>query len=319
MIKEIVEFMDANEGIEDYFLKRELNDIYLVGDKKDSFLAVVDVKSKNQKRIKISDKILKELEKKEIEKLIFLENNSKALPRKQLNKDKGVGGAGIFLFSIYYELQDNQVVFYRKKDDIKIKEKDFQKKLISATQGISFQLNSGLSYVQNKHFKKIIDIVLQRSFILLSKNIVNMKFAILNKQIKEKGNIKLAFFVSNNLIRKFRDAYLKRKVFSYDVENNASKFISGKCNICHQKSSLLSSPAFLSNYGVEFSQKVSLGINYNQIVCPECATKLEKFRYMTENKLTNPFPLFLDKKNLFGQQMAILDTNEKRRKFNTII
>lgn len=319
MIKEIVEFMDTNEGIENYFLKEELNDIYLISDKKDSYLAVVDVKSKNQKLIKVSDKTLKEVQKNELEKLVFLENNSKALPRKQLNKDKGVGGAGVFLFSIYYELQDNQIVFYRKKDDIKIKDKDFHKKLISVTQGISFQLTSGLTYVKNRHFKKIMDIVLQRSFILLSKNMANLQFAIFNKQIKEKGNIKLAFFVSSNLIKNFRDSYLKRKVFSYDVENNTSEFTSGKCNICHQESSLLSSPAFLSNYGVEFSQKVSLGINFNQIVCPDCATKLEKFRYMTENKLTNPFPLFLDKKNLFGQQMAILDTNEKRRKFTEVV
>ena len=42
MIKEIVEFMDANEGIEKYFLKEELNDIYLVSNKKNIFLAQVN-------------------------------------------------------------------------------------------------------------------------------------------------------------------------------------------------------------------------------------------------------------------------------------
>ncbi|AFL68255.1 hypothetical protein [Sulfurospirillum barnesii] len=319
MIKEIVEFMDANEGIENYFLKEELNDIYLVSNKKDTFLAVVDIKSKNQKLIKISDNALKELQKFEIEKLILLENNSKALPRKQLNKDKGVGGAGIFLFSIYYELQDNQIIFYRKKEDIKIEKNDFEKKLISVIQGIKFQLDSGLTYVQNRGSKKIMDIVLQRSYILLSESINDLQFAIHNKQIKEKGNIKLAFFVSDNLIKKFRESYLKRKVFSYDVENNVSEFTSGICNICKQESLLLSAPAFLSNYGVDFSQKVSLGIDFNQLVCPECATKLEKFRYMTENKLTNPFPLFLDNKNLFGKQMSILNSDEKRKNFREII
>lgn len=319
MIKEIVEFMDANEGIEKYFLKEELNDIYLVSNKKNIFLAVVDIKSKNQKLIKIVDKTLNELQKLEIEKLVFLENNSKALPRKQLNKDKGVGAAGVFLFSLYYELQDEQIVFYRKKEDINIQEKDFEKKLISATQGIKYQLDSGLTYLQNKSSKKIMDIILQRSHNLLSKSIFDLQFAIRNKQIKEKGNIKLAFYVSNTLIKRFRESYLKRKVFSYDVENNANEFTNGKCNICEKESSLLSSPAFLSNYGVDFSQKVLLGINFNQIVCPECATKLEKFRYMTENKLTNPFPLFLDNKSLFGKQMDILGSDEKRKDFREII
>ena len=118
---------------------------------------------KNQKLIKIVDKTLNELQKLEIEKLVFLENNSKALPRKQLNKDKGVGAAGVFLFSLYYELQDEQIVFYRKKEDINIQEKDFEKKLISATQGIKYQLDSGLTYLQNKSSKKIMDIILQRA------------------------------------------------------------------------------------------------------------------------------------------------------------
>ena len=320
MIKEIVEFMNANESVENYFLKEELDDIYLVCNKKEIFLVAINTKSKNQKLVKISDKTVVELQESEIKKLIYLENNSKALPRKQLNKDKGVGGAGIFLFSIFYEIKDNQVIFYRKKDDSKIQEKDFQKKLISPTQGILFQLISGETYVQNRHFKKIIDFVLQKSYMLLSESRSNIKFAFLNKQIKEKGNIKLAFFVSNNLIKKFRDAYLKRKVFNYDIENNPNKFISGRCNICHQKSLSLSSPAFLSNYGVEFSQKVSLGINFNQLVCTECATKLEKFRYMTENnRLTNPFPLFLDNKSLFGQHMNILSSDGKRKDFRELI
>lgn len=319
MIKEIVEFMDANEGIEEYFLKEELSGVYLVCNKKRAFLAAIDGKSKSQKIVKILDETIIELQRSEIEKLIFLENNSKALPRKQLNKDKGVGGAGVFLFTIYYELEDNQIVFYRKKDDSKIKEKDFNKKLISATEGIQFQLNSGLTYIQNGHFQKIIDYILKRSSDLLSENIDNLKFAISNKEIKEKDNIKLAFFVSNNLIKRFREAYLKRKVFVYDIDSNTADFIRGECNVCHQESSLLSSPSFLSNYGAEFAQKISLGVKFNQIVCSECALKLEKFRYMTENKLTNPFPLFLDNKSLFGKQMSVLDSNEKRKNFREVI
>lgn len=319
MLKEIVEFMDFNEGIENYFLKEELKDIYLIYDKKQIFLSIVDLKSKNTKQIKILNSQIAEMPQKTIEKLIFLENNSKALPRKQLNKDKGVGGAGVFLFSLHYELINNQIIFYRNNKDVKIKEHLFNKKLISPLQGIQNQIDSGKTYIQNRNFKKLLDIVVHKCSTLVSQNARNLHFAITENYAPEKGNIKLAFLVSNNTIKKFRESYLRRKVFSYDIEKNTNKTKNGVCNICNQKSSLLASPAFLTNYGVDFSQKTSLGLDYNQLVCPTCATKLEKFRFMTENKLTNPFPLFLDNKSLFGQQIVTLNDEDKKKNFREII
>jgi len=129
MIKEIVEFMDANEGIEKYFLKDVLQDNYLINDRNNTFLVNIDTKSKQHKLNKIQDNYTSTLSGRELKKIIFLENNSKALPRKQLNKDKGVGGAGVFLFSLYYELQE-EVVFFRKKEDISLNQKDWKKNLL---------------------------------------------------------------------------------------------------------------------------------------------------------------------------------------------
>jgi len=311
MIKEIVEFMDANEGIENYFLKETFKELYLVNSKNENFLAIVDNKSKSNKLLKITQNNTFDLKQKELQKLIFLENNSKALPRKQLNKDKGVGGAGVFLFSAYYEKIGDYVFLYRtqKKDKDKI----------SLTKGIEYQLESAISYCQNNHLKKILELIKKNIIALIAKHYKDLQFAISEEMIPEKGNIKIACFVSNRAIEMFKNFYLPRKVFSYDVEKNPKKFTSGACHICNSYSDTLSSPAFLSNYGVEFSHKTALGIDFNQIVCPICATKLEKFRYMTENKLTNPFPLFLDKKNLFSQQTSILNNDEKKKSYREMI
>jgi CRISPR-associated protein Csh1 len=319
MIKEIVEFMDANEGIEKYFLKDVLQDNYLINDRNNIFLANIDTKSKQHKLNKIQNNRVSTLSDRELKKIIFLENNSKALPRKQLNKDKGVGGAGVFLFSLYYELQEEEIVFFRKKEDISLNQKDWKKKLISSSQGIQNQLNSALTYISNRHLKKMLKLIEQKSFALIKDNIENIKYAINETIIAEKGNIKLAFLVSDRAITKFRESYLQRKVFLYDIENNKNKFTKGKCSICNQNSKILSSPSFLANYGIEFSSKLELGIEFNQLVCGKCSMKLEKFRYLTENKLTNPFPLFIDKKSLFGNQIAVLNHSEKKKNYRDII
>lgn len=309
MIKEIVEFMDANEGVEEYFLKERFQEIYLVNSKNENFLAIFDNKSKEDKLLKITQNNSSDLRQIELEKLIFLENNSKALPRKQLNKDKGVGGAGAFLFSAYYEKFGDYIFLYRKKDD----------KKVSLSKGIEYQLDSAITYCQNVHLKKILQLIKVNILNLIARNYYNLQNAIEGELIPQSGNIKIACFVSNRAISMFRNFYLQRKVFSYDVDKNKNKFVEGNCHICNKFSHTLSSPAFLSNYGVSFSNKIGLGIDFNQIICPNCATKLEKFRYMTENKLTNPFPLFLDKKNLFSQQTVILNDNEKKKNYSDII
>jgi len=319
MIKEIVEFMDANRGIEKYFLKNILQNVYLVSNRDNTFLANIDTKSKQHKLNKIQNNSVNTLSGKELEKIIFLENNSKALPRKQLNKDKGVGGAGVFLFSLYYELQEDEVVFFRKKEDISLDKKNWKKKLISPSQGIQNQLTSASTYSQNRHLKKMFKLIEQKSFSLIKDNVENIKYAISEEIISEKGNIKLAFLVSDRAISIFRESYLQRKVFLYDVENNKNKFIKGECSLCNKYSEFLSSPSFLANYGMEFSSKSGLGMEFNQLVCDKCSMKLEKFRYMTENKLTNPFPLFINKKSLFGNQTVVLNDREKKKSYRDIV
>jgi CRISPR-associated protein Csh1 len=311
--------MDENRGIEKYFLKDVLQNIYLVSNRDNTFLANIDTKSKQHKLNKIQNNNIHTLSGKELEKIIFLENNSKALPRKQLNKDKGVGGAGVFLFSLYYELEKEEVVFFRKKEDVSLNQKDWRKKLISPSQGIQNQLTSASTYSQNRHFKKILKLIEQKSFSLMKDNIENIKYAIDKEIISEKGDIKLAFLVSDRVISIFREFYLQRKVFLYDVENNKNKFTKGECSVCNQYSEILSSPSFLANYGMEFSSKSGLGMEFNQLVCDKCSMKLEKFRYMTENKLTNPFPLFINKKSLFGNQTVVLSNSEKKKNYRDIV
>lgn len=319
MLKEIVDFIDENPSVENYFLQKDFKSTYLINHKDEVFLSILDSKSKNEKYLKIQKQKKSDLTIKEFEKILFLENNSKALPRKQLNKDKGSGGAGVFLFSfLYYEYIDNEILIYRKKEDKNIQVKDWKKKLISPTMGILNQLETSKKYFENKNFYKVLEYIENKNIGLISRNIENLKYAIENKLIASKGDLKNLFFVSNKTISIFRKYYLKRKVFIYDMENNKDKFINSICHICKREDKL-SSPAFLSNYGVEFSTKIDLKINFNQMVCSNCAMKLEKFRYMTENKLTNPFPLFLDKKNLFVRHISLFNNDEKRKNFREII
>ncbi len=312
MIKEIVEFMDANEGIEDYFLKEKFNEVYIVLDTKlKHSLMIIDSKSKQQQFKKVIKNDVFKLTQYEKEKIFLLENKSKALPKKQINKNKGMGGASPFLLSFYYEEEKDNILFWRKKGSSDC-----------VIDGVIAQLTSAITYSNNIRLTQII-IYLRDNLLFIFKDFRNeIGFAINQKFIKEKGNIKLAIFVSDLAINKFRDYYLSRKVFIYDKNKNSHEFQNGYCSICtkYSKNNELSSPAFLSNYGVDFSKKINLNIKYNQVVCSDCATKLEKFRYMSENnELTKPFPLFINKKSLFGDQKSILSNREKKKSYREII
>jgi CRISPR-associated protein Csh1 len=338
VLKEIVEFMDANNGIEEYFIQDEVSNTYLhyllkINQKDIDGEIFFSTSTNKMKNNIVSGKLLdlKNLNLEMKNELKYMTYYQKGMHNKYLDKNEGLGGSSPYILTV-------KVLF-----DI-----ENEKELI--TTNIIKSLNNG-EYINrvNTQFEKAIE--------YLRENNLQPIFSLQKYNSKEElGNIKeilinsLEIILINNIkIKDFlREKYLKQKtgkkivyvdiriyldvglVKIIDFYNNFVKerafldknlpIAEGECSICNKYSNELSLPYILNSGGDDFGMKLTMPLKLINQVCKECTLKLHKFKVMTDNnQLTKPFPLFIDKKNLFGKQKSILEDNEKKKSYHEII
>ena len=110
MIKEIVEFMDANEGIEEYFIQDEVSNAY--------FLYYIkinkDIVCRDLLDIDNLDRELKDI-------LKYMTYYQKGMHNKYLTKDYGLGGSSPYILTIIVNYDGNS--FTTNIKDTKIKKR----------------------------------------------------------------------------------------------------------------------------------------------------------------------------------------------------
>jgi CRISPR-associated protein Csh1 len=121
VIKEIVEFMDANEGIEEYFIQNEVSNSYFhYYIKINQNIDLLDIDN--------LDSELKEI-------LKYMTYYQKGMHNKYLTKDYGLGGSSPYILTISINYDGNH--FLTNINDTKIKKKTkkmiFNKKRVKTT------------------------------------------------------------------------------------------------------------------------------------------------------------------------------------------
>ncbi|DAB31615.1 MAG TPA: hypothetical protein CFH79_08190 [Sulfurospirillum sp. UBA11407] len=304
MIKEIVEFMDANEGIEEYFIQDEVSKsyehYYIKINNEIVCRSIVDLDLLNDDEMK---NILK-----------YMTYYQKGMHNKYLDKNNGLGGSSPYILTVKLLFDGNFI-----KTNIKENNKN----------RIEVQFKSSLNYIEDEIQKNEID-ELQKfmvknleNFLLLEKQfgeLLKKKYDNQKKDKKEPVTIDIRIYIDVGLdkVKIFYESFVKKRAF---LDTKAAGVYKGKCSICDCDSDELSLPYVLSTLGTKtFEMKPTMPLNITNAICKTCTLQLHKFKVMTDNnQLTKPFPLFIDNKSLFGQQVAILNDNEKKKKYKEII
>lgn len=303
MIKEIVEFMDANEGIEEYFIQDEVSKAYehyyikINGDI--VCRSVIDLNLLNDTEIK---NILK-----------YMTYYQKGMHNKYLDKNNGLGGSSPYILTV-------KLLFDGDFIKINIEEKDKNR--------IEVQFKSSLDYIEDGIQKNEI-LELQKfmvgnleKFLLSEKQFGEILKKKYDSQKKDKKTVSLdvRIYIDVGLekVKSFYEFFVKKRAF---LDTKAAGLYKGKCSICECTSDELSLPYVLNTLGTKtFEMKPTMPLSITNAICKTCTLQLHKFKVMTDNnQLTKPFPLFIDNKSLFGQQVAILNDNEKKKKYTEII
>ncbi len=303
MIKEIVEFMDANEGIEEYFIQDEVSKAYehyyikINGDI--ICRSVINLDLLNDTKMK---NILK-----------YMTYYQKGMHNKYLDKNNGLGGSSPYILTVKL-LFDGDIV------QTNIEEKDKNR--------IEVQFKSSLDYIEDSIQKNEIT-ELQKfmlanleKFLLSEKQfgeILKKKYDNQKKDRKTVSiDVRVYIDVGLEKVKIFYESFVKKRAF---LDTKAAGLYKGKCSICECISDELSLPYVLNTLGTKtFEMKPTMPLNITNAICKTCTLQLHKFKVMTDNnQLTKPFPLFIDNKSLFGQQIAILNDNEKKKKYKEII
>ena len=312
MIKEIVEFMDANKGIENYFIQNEVSNAYL------------------HYYIKIKDNMfchdlldIDNLDSELKETLKYMTYYQKGMHNKYLDKNKGLGGSSPYILTVK--------VFYNKKDDNEIIKtnlynlKPLKNSILSNR--IKVQFESARSYIEDEEEKENL-IYIQKylennleTILLSKKSIIAELQQKYDNQKKEKKevSIEIRVYVDVGLdkVKSFYEKFVEKRAF---LDTKKAGIYKGKCTICNKESDELSLPYVLSTLGDDWGMKLTMPLKLTNYVCKTCTLKLHNFKVMTDNQqLTKPFPLFIDKKNLFGQQKSILRDNKKKKSYREII
>jgi CRISPR-associated protein Csh1 len=303
MIKEIVEFMDANEGIEEYFIQDEVSKAYehyyikINGDM--ICRSVIDLDLLNDAEMK---NILK-----------YMTYYQKGMHNKYLDKNNGLGGSSPYILTLKLLFDGNFI-----KTNIEEKDKN----------RIEVQFNSSLDYIEDDIQKNEI-VELQKfmvgnleKFLLSEKQFGEILKKKYDSQKKDKKtvsiDVRIYIDVGLEKVKSFYESFVKKRAF---LDTKAAGLYKGKCSICECTSDELSLPYVLNTLGTKtFEMKPTMPLNITNAICKTCTLQLHKFKVMTDNnQLTKPFPLFIDNKSLFGQQVAILNDNEKKKKYKEII
>ena len=303
--------MDANPNIEDYFIQDELSSSYLhyyikinQVDKENSIVcrSLIDLNSLNSE--------LKNI-------LKYMTYYQKGMHNKYLDKNKGLGGSSPYILTvkIFYDYKNNNDIFATNLRD--------------KADRIEVQFSSSLVYLDKEndnkqiHELKKIKEFLQRNLeqYLLSDTKIRNELRNKYKKQKKKNRVILEVRVYIDVglckVKYFYEKFIEKRAF---LDTKKAGLHKGICSICKQYSDELSLPYILSTLGNDFGQKLTMRIKITNAICKTCTLKLHKFKVMTDNnQLTKPFPLFIDKKSLFGEQKNILKDNTKKRSYREII
>lgn len=308
MIKEIVEFMDANPNIEDYFIKDELSNSYLH----------YYIKIKNNM---ICNSLLdiENLDDEFKNILKYMTYYQKGMHNKYLDKNKGLGGSSPYILTVkvFYNIDNNKEII--KTNLYNIKPNNANRIKVQFESAIKYlrddneknELSSIQKYLEENLEEKLLE---NRIIIQTLKNKYNNQ-----KKDKKEVSIEVRIYIDVGLekVKSFYEKFVEERAF---LDTKKAGLHDGKCHICNKKSNQLSLPYILSTLGDEFGMKLTMPLKITNAICKTCTLKLHKFKVMTDdNQLTKPFPLFIDKKNLFGQQKEILKDNEKKKSYREII
>lgn len=303
MIKEIVEFMDANEGIEEYFIQDEVSKAY------EHYYIKINEEIVCHSVINLD--LLNDIEMKNI--LKYMTYYQKGMHNKYLDKNNGLGGSSPYVLTVKLLFDGNFVKTNIEENN---------------TNRIKVQLESSLDYIEDEIEKNEIRELQNflktnlKDFLLSQKNFEELLRKKYNNQKKDKKtvsiDIRIYIDVGLDKVKSFYKSFVKKRAF---LDIKAAGLYKGKCSICESNSDELSLPYVLNTLGTKtFEMKPSMPLNITNAICKICTLQLHKFKVMTDNnQLTRPFPLFIDNKSLFGQQLAILNDNEKKKKYKEII
>jgi len=332
MIKEIVEFMDANEGIEEYFIQDEVSEAY------EHYY--IKINGDIICRSVINLDLLNDIEMKNI--LKYMTYYQKGMHNKYLTKDYGLGGSSPYVLTVIIQYDGKN--FSTNINDIKTKKKSksiiFNKRVFrrfftsQSEQAIEHFDRIEQHFLQSRHYfdNKKDMFLLSKLRIFLFKNLEKILLSekqfgeILKKkydnQKKDKKvvsiDVRIYIDIGLEKVKSFYESFVKKRAF---LDTKAAGLYKGKCSICECTSDELSLPYVLNTLGTKtFEMKPTMPLNITNAICKTCTLQLHKFKVMTDNnQLTKPFPLFIDNKSLFGQQVAILNDNEKKKKYKEII
>ena len=325
--------MNANPNIEDYFIQDEISDTYLH----------YYIKLKND--IVCRDYLdVNKLNSSLRETLKYMTYYQKGMHNKYLTKDYGLGGSSPYILTItmYYNGEKFWTNILSQKDKKKtkrivlnkrkhrkyfIENKIDKNKVIECFNRIEQHFLQARKYLVNK--RDIYNLSKLRIFLVKNLNyhlIKNeaIKRILIDKYLKQKKDkkevsveIRVYIDVGLKRVKHFYEKFVEQRAFLNPKEAGIYK---GTCPICKRENVELSLPYFLSTMGDDFGMKLTMPLKITNAICKTCTLKLHKFKVMTDNnQLTKPFPLFIDKKNLFGEQKSILNDNEKKKSYKEMI
>ncbi|CAA6816311.1 MAG: Unknown protein [uncultured Sulfurovum sp.] len=304
MLKEIVEFMDENPKIEDYFIQNEVSNSYF-----HYYIKIEDdMVCRDLLDIENLDSELKET-------LKYMTYYQKGMHNKYLDKNKGLGGSSPYILSVK--------VLYSRKDE----KETITTNLNHKANRIKVQYESALGYLEEDEEKKrLVDIqkYLETSLekILLSNSMVRdelkQKYENQKKEKKEVSvEVRIYIDVGLEIVKSFYERFVEKRAF---LDTKTAGIHKGECSICGNYFDELSLPYVLSTLGDTFGMKSTMPLKITNAVCKGCTLQLHKFKVMTDNnQLTKPFPLFIDNRNLFGKQDSVLKDNEKKKSYREMV
>lgn len=302
MIKEIVEFMDANERIEEYFIQDDVSPSYL------HYYFKIHSKMICKSLIDIENLMDADLK----NTLKYMAYYQKGMHNKYLDKNDGLGGSSPYILTI-------KILFDGMNISTNITEKKKNR--------IDVQFTSAMEYLDNKTEKRelkklriLFKKYLEKCLLSEQKIVTDLKEKYDNQKKDKKSvaiDVRVYIDVGLEKIKSFYEKFVEKRAF---LDTKKFGFHEGACSLCGTESNELSLPYILNSGGDDFGMKSTMPIELINHICKTCTLKLHKFKVMTDNnQLTKPFPLFLDKKNLFGQQQVILKDDTKKKSYREII
>jgi len=327
MIKEIVEFMDANEGIEQY-LDAKIDGIFI-------YINLKDLQNIESKIIKGKSRVFKyyqfdgnELNDSTLDKdtqkvLYFIKVYSKGKNNnfQPYKKVKSLDSTSPFFMKVDFDFNGEEIKFYKfdKKNEIHLE----------ITKNINAHFLKALEYIdEDDEYKKYIETIKSKALELIPsfqfnnilKNLLKKELA--NKKGKttlEQETLYICLDVGYVQQIRFDSFYLKEKAFN--KKSSEMLFEKNKCNSCGTVKNI-SAPFLFTNYDRTFATK-NFGMTYNFKVCADCAIKLIKFWELTKLNISNPLPLIIYKDDreisAFRDVFKILDDKEEPKTYREII